>query len=741
MKLNFNLRISGLIVLVLTSCQTTNVDPNAPSAQEKYALLQREAAAHFETLLTQVGLKKTVSEYESLAVLHPEDALVHFYLGTAYLMQFQQIDSLEQWNSNKNELSGVYQDYLKPVSSHSKNSPGKTEKKYLKKATQSLALSTQLAPDLVIAHLSLGNIAFYIESNYQEASACYKRSFELSGNPLIAGQLAASLRKQGLPNEARLLCEDLLAGVAPNCSELYSQLALACMELKDFDSAINYGHKAIELRPGNIDAHISLAKVYREAGQFEKSNDICDKGLALNPFITVLYSSKGINCERIKRYDEALEYHRKVLELDPYYYKAYNNIGVILELQGRVEDAIKAYEKATRHIDRDFAHKNLINALQKTGRDQDAFEAATRYLQHSPEHSEISRLAGISLFNLRRFNDAKPYFNPSNERNFLYLSAIELSEKNNPQAELLARKALAINTNLTEKIFCIDILAKACLLQGKLEEAFMLSTESEQIAQDKELRYNAICRIGIIYDKKGNQQKAITAYNRAIALLPDNTDAYRDAAGLCLNANNHQQSLEYCTKLLSLDPNDSLGLEIVARIYRHKKPDIAQKFFLKSWKAAPDRLEPLGTLCEMLILGQKPDEAEPHLQKLEELFPNSWRTLSLRGLYLGTQNQPQAALPYFEKATRLEPSGHNYNSLGYTHFLLKNYPAAKKAYTAGLRFDDSTGIIYFNLALLHRAQKNAAEALDFLNLSVKNGYPDNKKLRTELLNMPQQTIP
>ncbi|MFA6174404.1 MAG: tetratricopeptide repeat protein [Kiritimatiellales bacterium] len=727
-------------LLALTSCQSVKdvTQDEAPQTQEKASATQRDAAAQFGALLNQVGLKKTISEYESLTALNPDDALAHLYLGIAYLMQSKQIDSLEQWNSNKNELSGIYNGLPESEDSNMSRRDEPASGIYLEKAIRSFERATLLDPGLFDAYLHLGNIAFNIHADYEKAAVCYKRSFELTGDPRIAGLLAASIRKQGAPKEARLLCENLLAGAAVNSSELYSQLALACMELSNNELAINYGQKAIDLCPGNIDAYISLAYIYREAGQFENSNAACDKGLELNPFVQVLYSSKGINYERLKHYDEALACHRKVLELDPYYYRAYNNIGVVLVLQGRTEEAIKPYQKAAQHLNDDYIHLNLISALQQLKQNQEAFEAADRYLQHFPKHPKISKQAGISLFDLGRFKEAKQYLNSSDKDNLPYLAAIELTEGNYKQSELLAREALALSETPASKSYNMDILSKVCLLQDKLDEALNFSIENEHIAQDEKLKYDAICRIGIVLEKKGELKGAISACDRAIALAPNAVDAYRNAAGFCFNATNHQQAFEYCKNLLALAPNDPCGLEVMGGIYRYKQPDVAAKYLFQSWMEDPTRSTPLESLCEMLILEQgKPAEAEPHLQKLEELFPDNWRTLSLRGLWLGTQNNPHAALPYFEKVAQLKPSGHTYNSLGYTQFLLKNYTAAEKAYTEGLCYVDSTGIIYFNLALLHRAQRNTAKALEFLNLAVKNGYPDNKQLRTELLSTLQ----
>jgi tetratricopeptide (TPR) repeat protein len=68
----------------------------------------------------------------------------------------------------------------------------------------------------------------------------------------------------------------------------------------------------------------------------------------------------GIALQDQGKLEEAIEAYNKALSIKPDYAEAYNNMGVALQDQGKLEEAIEAYTKALS-IKPDYAeaHRNL----------------------------------------------------------------------------------------------------------------------------------------------------------------------------------------------------------------------------------------------------------------------------------------------------------------------------------------------------------------------------------------------
>jgi len=287
-------KITLLALLFTASCATQEVSRHKteeveisryePAASDIDPVsLDQNVSAALQTLgmmIHQTGLDQAIVEYESQIVMDPDDTLMHFCLGNAYVQKYKQINSLQQWDDNQQDVAGVYRKYLGPFAVDPvKDSTPLDGKEYLDKATRAWQKSIELKPDFLYAHLVLGDLAFHVSQNFDEAVTHFKTAYDLTHNPSICHQLIVAYRKQGAFAKARALCEELLMSSETDNPEIYCQLALTFMDMGSMEDAVIYGEKAVEIMPGSVDSYISLAKIYREAGQFKKSIEVCDRVL------------------------------------------------------------------------------------------------------------------------------------------------------------------------------------------------------------------------------------------------------------------------------------------------------------------------------------------------------------------------------------------------------------------------------------------------------------------------------
>jgi tetratricopeptide (TPR) repeat protein len=104
----------------------------------------------------------------------------------------------------------------------------------------------------------------------------------------------------------RALAED------PNYATCYNQMAYIYSRLGDFDKAIEYVAKYVEMLPNEPNPHDSYGEMLRFAG----------------------------------RYSEALEQYRMALKIDPTFYISQKELGETYSMMGQEEQARKEYEKA-----------------------------------------------------------------------------------------------------------------------------------------------------------------------------------------------------------------------------------------------------------------------------------------------------------------------------------------------------------------------------------------------------------
>jgi tetratricopeptide (TPR) repeat protein len=99
--------------------------------------------------------------------------------------------------------------------------------------------------------------------------------------------------------------------------------------------------------------------------KWERGFRIMKSHLNENPKDAYILTKMGGVCSSLGRHDEAETYLNKALRIDPDYSEAYFRLGVTLQKQGKVEAAIRCYEKAIS-IDPDEADAELYANLGVT---------------------------------------------------------------------------------------------------------------------------------------------------------------------------------------------------------------------------------------------------------------------------------------------------------------------------------------------------------------------------------------
>jgi len=151
-------------------------------------------------------------------------------------------------------------------------------------------------------------------------------------------------------------------------------LARSMQDLERMTEAERYYLEASAEHPKDPLVAKQLGSFYFRAGNYEKSEQVYCRLIALAPNHYHSYRRMGLSLLLMDRYDEALTYFNKALVLKPDEDYIYNNIGAIYILREQPEKAIPFYETATLIAPRSTDHWHHLGYA----------------MQLSPEHRHLA---------------------------------------------------------------------------------------------------------------------------------------------------------------------------------------------------------------------------------------------------------------------------------------------------------------------------------------------------------------
>ncbi len=241
------------------------------------------------------------------------------------------------------------------------------------------------------------------------------------------------------------------------------------------------------------------------------------------------YYNMGLALYYQGKLDEAIAAYQKAIEIDPDYADAYYNIGIALRKQGKLDEAIAAYQKAIE-IDPDYAdaYYNIGIALRKQGKLDEAIAAYQKAIEIDPDYAKAYYNIGIALRKQGKLEEAIAAYQKAIEIDPDYAKAyynigIALDDQGKLEEAIAAyQKAIEIDPDYAKAYYNMGIALRK---QGKLEEAIAAYQKAIEIDPDDADAYN---NMGYALEKQGKLEEAIAAYQKAIEIDPDYTRAFNN---------------------------------------------------------------------------------------------------------------------------------------------------------------------------------------------------------------------
>ena len=219
-------------------------------------------------------------------------------------------------------------------------------------------------------------------------------------------------------------------------------------------------------------------------------------------------------------------------------------------------------------------------------------------------------------------------------------------------------------------------LAWLLLAQGRVDECITLG---EKLKGAQTLSAPTLAVLGDAYSRKGERDKALSAFKRAAELRPAEP-SYHYALGTA---------------------------------WLRQPPDLqeAEQSFRRFLALRPDDAQGQLHLGYVLLKQKKLPEARSWLEKSVQKGAGTPEAFYYLGLIAQGQNEDARAVELFERAVRAAPSfAHAHVALGATYLKLKDYPRAQQSLETGVKLSPEDSKAHYNLALLYARLKQPERA-------------------------------
>jgi tetratricopeptide (TPR) repeat protein len=275
------------------------------------------------------------------------------------------------------------------------------------------------------------------------------------------------------------------------------------------------------------------------------------------------------------------------------------------------------------------------------------------------EKAEAERLYG----NLLKVDSENPNYN-------FALSSLYISQAQYQKAEILLEQLLK-NGHHAQGIYYN--LAYVKLETHQYDEAIYLLENQLQLEELPE----SVALLARAYHHTNDLEKAIELGTLAVLNTPDDPYKIGSLALSYFDYGNYEKATYWAQKALSLDKNNHQAMIIVSAI---------------------------------AIEEQRFDEAQEHLEKTVEHYPNSGRGWFSLGLSCMAMQQLDLAIEYINKSLELMPRFlGGYNTLAWAYIAKQDLDAAEKSLHIANSIDGNLGDTYGGLAVVYALKGQVEE--------------------------------
>ncbi|WP_269611281.1 tetratricopeptide repeat protein [Prochlorococcus marinus] len=194
----------------------------------------------------------------------------------------------------------------------------------------------------------------------------------------------------------------------PGDAEAHYNLGIILKGIGKLQDAVLSYRKAIELNPALADAHSNLANILKDLGKLNEAEVAVRKAIELKPDDANAHLNLGGILKDLEKLKDAESSTRKAIELNPNFAEAHLNLGSILKDLSILNDAEVSTRKAIE-LNPDFAeaYLNLGGILKDLDKLKDAESSTRKAIELNPALADAHSNLGNILKDLGKLNEAE----------------------------------------------------------------------------------------------------------------------------------------------------------------------------------------------------------------------------------------------------------------------------------------------------------------------------------------------
>ncbi|HET7888906.1 MAG TPA: tetratricopeptide repeat protein [Bradyrhizobium sp.] len=259
------------------------------------------------------------------------------------------------------------------------------------------------------------------------------------------------------------------------------------------------------------------------AGNLLEAQVCCQKALALDAEHADTLHLTGLLALQSKQYDHAVEWISRAIRKQPKT-DYLTSLGTALQKQGRRDDAIAIFEKATQLKPDDAAlWGNLGKALAEMGRPERALQSCQRALALKPDHWGAADQCATILLVLGRAEEALAY--------------IDLCDSIRPNRAPTLQKRAAV-------LFGLNKFNEGL---AEIERAYALDPANAEICNN----------VGVFLRRLGREEEALAFFDKALAIHPNFVGALHNKAFALAQLQRFAEAIAVYDAIKAIEPDNA----------------------------------------------------------------------------------------------------------------------------------------------------------------------------------------
>lgn len=478
------------------------------------------------------------------------------------------------------------------------------------------------------------------------------------------------------------------AATDPSSAEIRAELASLFARQNRADDALKAAEAALEVDADNTEAHWVLGTIHaallqggQETGQaggdghLERAIHHLEKARAERAYDLGLVLTLGRLYLARSDYEKAVEALGALVQREPGISEAGFLFAQALEGAGRREAAIQALQETVEMEPRFFrAWLLMADLLEKDRRFKEAAAAYEQASLQSPRSAEVRMRQATALLASGAPGAARDVLedvvkaSPTDVMALSLLSEAQRQARDLDGAEATARRVAALEPRSVRGPYGIAlVLEQRRDFEGVVKTlAPVVGEQRDEQAAGNRMYLAALVRLGYAYQELGRFDEAVTAFERARRLAPEDGLADLYLAQAHIAAGRHDKAIEIARAGRDRRPEDTRFTRLEAQALRESgRFDEAVGVLREHMARAPDVALSLS-LATVLAEAKRWDEATSTLEDAEKAFPGQADVPFQRGAVLEQQKRFDEAERVFRRVLDEHPAhAPTLNYLGY----------------------------------------------------------------------------